>query len=108
MKTASTDRVASVTGRRSSADGSGPVIGGRPASIASATARSVPVIWFTDFLSGTGAPRPTARETVVTESSSSSRPTTAGHQTAARRLIRSGSDNVRWNSARRSESERNA
>jgi hypothetical protein len=35
-----------------------------------------------------------------------SKPTTAGHQALARRLIDGGSDMVRWNSARRSAKAR--
>ena len=51
---------------------------------------------------GTLAPWLTATETEVIASRTCSRPTVAGHQAAALRLIEGGSDIVRWNSARRS------
>jgi len=51
---------------------------------------------------GTLAPRRTASAVQVMASITCSRPTAAGHQAVARRLIEGGSDTVPWNSVRRS------
>ena len=77
-------------------------------SIAAAMARSSPVSWRTASADGGGAPRPTATTVAVTASSSSSSPTMAGHSADARRDTAAGSDMVRWYSARRSDSAREA
>lgn len=57
---------------------------------------------------GGGTPWSAATAAAVAASTTSSRAATARHQTVARRLTARGSDNVRWNSARRSASEREA
>src|SRR6185437_17029255 len=82
--------------------------GGVDVSIASATAFSVLVSACTDAADGTVVPRPIATTVAVTASMTSSSATTAGHHAVARRLTAVGSDIVRWNSARRLDSDRYA